>query len=108
MNPTIGAARTLDDIDTPGVIWMRPSLPGPPSQELGDTEMKPMTKSLCSSAIFAAAFVYSPLAIVPLELISASRRRPRPFSRPGPLSPSMIPDPGTMCALVMWDQSAIL
>mmetsp|Transcript_11833 Transcript_11833/g.49723 ORF Transcript_11833/g.49723 Transcript_11833/m.49723 type:complete len:205 (-) Transcript_11833:785-1399(-) len=92
---------------TPGVICTSPLLHSA-FQALGLVEMKPMTKSGCSAAIFTAASVYAPLAIVPLLDISARSSKPRPFARPTDLSPSMMPLPGTMCALVMCDQSAIL
>jgi hypothetical protein len=60
--------------------------------------MKPMTKSRCCSAAAATAAVYSPAASVPLLLISASSRQPRPLGPPTALRPSMMPGPGTRCA----------
>mmetsp|Transcript_13769 Transcript_13769/g.51552 ORF Transcript_13769/g.51552 Transcript_13769/m.51552 type:complete len:348 (+) Transcript_13769:209-1252(+) len=70
--------------------------------------MNPMTKSGCSAAMSIAALVYSPLAMVPLLDISASNKSPRPFCNPTDFNPSIMPLPGTMCAFVMWLQSAIL
>lgn len=42
---------------TPGVAWISDGFPGPPGHEAGLTDMKPITKSGWSSAIFTAAAV---------------------------------------------------
>mmetsp|Transcript_3766 Transcript_3766/g.13384 ORF Transcript_3766/g.13384 Transcript_3766/m.13384 type:complete len:343 (+) Transcript_3766:206-1234(+) len=92
---------------TPGVMLIKP-LDHSTFQAFGFVAMKPMTKSLWSLAIWMAASVYAPFAMVPLELISARRSNPLFLGKPTDFNPSMIPDPGTMCALVTCDQSAIL
>lgn len=60
---------------------MKPGLTGP-GHDPGFTDMNPMTKSECSSAIFTAAEVYSPVARLPFELISASSSNPLPDGNP--------------------------
>ena len=42
---------------TPGVAWMSAGFTGAPGHDAGLTEMKPITKSEWSSAIFTAAAV---------------------------------------------------
>mmetsp|Transcript_4335 Transcript_4335/g.15191 ORF Transcript_4335/g.15191 Transcript_4335/m.15191 type:complete len:285 (+) Transcript_4335:167-1021(+) len=91
---------------TPGVICTSPGSTGV-FHVAGATDMNPITKSGCSAAILAAVSVYAPFASVPFELISASSSSPRPFGAPTCLSPSIIPPPGTTCALVRCDQSAM-
>mmetsp|Transcript_39014 Transcript_39014/g.96672 ORF Transcript_39014/g.96672 Transcript_39014/m.96672 type:complete len:217 (+) Transcript_39014:362-1012(+) len=91
---------------TPGVMCTRPRLHSA-VHSAGRTEINPMTKSGCLAAMATAASVYAPAAMVPSEDISASSSRPRPLGRPTCLRPSMMPAPGTMCALVMWLQSAM-
>ena len=81
----------------------------------GDFNLIPRQNSKNAAAICETcirrtgqSFYDAPAARVPLELISAKRRSPRPFGRPTDFKPSMMPGPGTRWALVMCDQSAIL
>mmetsp|Transcript_79137 Transcript_79137/g.191756 ORF Transcript_79137/g.191756 Transcript_79137/m.191756 type:complete len:225 (+) Transcript_79137:165-839(+) len=92
---------------TPGVICTSPRDHAPFHAE-GLVDMNPMTKSGCFAAIAIASSVYWPFAIVPALDISARSNNPRPFGSPTCFKPSMMPAPGTMCAFVMCDQSAIL
>ena len=80
-----------------------------PGQEAGAVEMKPVTSSGWSAAMRAAASVYPPVfASVPALLISASSSNPLPRGLPTAVRPAMMPGPGTACAFVRSDQSAIL
>mmetsp|Transcript_8922 Transcript_8922/g.22927 ORF Transcript_8922/g.22927 Transcript_8922/m.22927 type:complete len:257 (-) Transcript_8922:946-1716(-) len=92
----------------PGVICTRLWSGQWSAHWFGFTLMKPITKSLFCSAMAAAALVYSPVAMVPSELISARSSKPRPFSIPASLRPWMMPGPGTMCAFTMSAHEEIL
>ena len=87
---------------TPGVIWTNWG-----SLTKHDKLMNPMTKSLWACAMSAAAFVYSPVANVPLELISPISRHAFPSGKPTSLRPLITPSPGTTCALTRSAHSAI-
>lgn len=106
-------ASPLTSNPTPGVKIKKSSSGfaslGPrPRPSIRRWAINPMTNSLLDLAIRTASSVYSPRARVPLVLISASNRSPRPRGRPTAANPEMTDGPGTGCALVMWDQLAIL
>lgn len=118
-------------ICTPGVMWMNSGL-----VLIFDPQINPSTKSECSSAIctfkgttpdkhlltgnlqwylkkfawhvLTTAFVYSPVASDPLELIWAMSKQPRPRGFPTALRPFTTPGPGTAWAFTMWDHDEIL
>lgn len=57
--------------------------------------------------VHTTAFVYSPVAREPWELICAMSRQPRPRGFPTALRPFTTPGPGTAWAFTMWDQEEI-
>lgn len=57
--------------------------------------------------MLTTAFVYSPVASEPWELISPMSKHPRPIGFPTALRPFTTPGPGTAWAFTKWDQDEI-